>query len=121
MAAGCSQQEGRAAAGLAAGLVAGNLLGDLGARREQRARLVRRSIQESGGSLGAFVVCAGIWAASGASGAFWPIWVLIPFVLFTVRSGWDLFGPDGDLHAGETRRDARARERAVKRERHRRR
>ena len=91
------------------------------ARREHRARLVRRSIQESGGSLGAFVVCAGIWAAGGASGAFWPIWVLIPFVLFAVRSGWDLFGPAGDLHAVETRLDARARERADQRRRRRRR
>src|SRR6201995_3582893 len=52
-----------------------------------RARqLTRRMLQESGGSLGAFVVCTAIWAASGAEGSFWPIWVLLIFVVSVVRN-----------------------------------
>src|SRR5947209_249867 len=43
---------------------------------ERRRQLTRRMIQQSGGSLGAFVVCTAIWAASGAEGSFWPVWVL---------------------------------------------
>jgi hypothetical protein len=78
------------------------------AQRERRAQLVRRSLQETGGSLGLFVVCGVIWAAGGASGSFWPVWVLVVFVISAVRSGWELFGPGADLDAVEARLDARA-------------
>src|SRR5215471_426666 len=37
--------------------------------RERRSHLQRRVLQEAGGGLGAFVVCTGIWAATGASGS----------------------------------------------------
>jgi DUF1707 SHOCT-like domain len=77
------------------------------AHAERRRQLTRRMVQESGGSLGAFVVCTVIWAVSGASGQFWPVWVLVVFVLSVVRNGWALYGPAPDLDAVEAQLDAR--------------
>jgi hypothetical protein len=84
---------------------------------ERRRQLTRRMIQESGGSLGAFVVCVVIWGASGAQGQFWPIWVLIVFLLSVVRNGWALYGPAPDLDAVEAQLDAR-RQKRLSGERH---
>jgi hypothetical protein len=74
---------------------------------QRRRQLTRRMIQESGGSLGAFVVCTAIWAASGANGSFWPVWVLLIFLASIVRNGWALYGPAPDLDAVEAHLDAR--------------
>jgi hypothetical protein len=82
---------------------------------ERRSQLTRRMVQEAGGSLGLFIVCTIIWAASGAHGQFWPVWVLIVVVATFARTGWALFGPAPDLDAVEARLDAQRRER----ERHR--
>ena len=82
---------------------------------QRRSQLTRRMLQEAGGSLGLFIVCTIIWAASGAHGSFWPVWVLIVVVMTFARSGWALFGPAPDLDAVEARLDAQRRER----ERHR--
>lgn len=71
----------------------------------RRAQLSRRLIQQTGGSLGAFVICTGVWAASGAHGQFWPAWVLIAVLVTLVRSGWALYGPAPDLDAVEARLD----------------
>jgi hypothetical protein len=65
--------------------------------RARRSHLTRRMVQESGGSLIAFLVCTGIWVASGASGQFWPIWVLLIVVITFARSAWALYGPAPDL------------------------
>ena len=73
----------------------------------RRRQLTRRMLQESGGSLGAFAVCTVIWAASGAQGQFWPVWVLVVFLLSVVRNGWALYGPAPDLDAVEAQLDAR--------------
>ena len=77
-------------------------------------------LQESGGSLGAFAVCTVIWAASGADGQFWPVWVLVVFLLSVVRNGWALYGPAPDLDAVEAQLDAR-REKRLARDAHQRR
>jgi hypothetical protein len=74
---------------------------------QRRRQLTRRMMQESGGSLGAFAVCTVIWAASGANGQFWPVWVLVVFLLSVVRNGWALYGPAPDLDAVEASLDAR--------------
>jgi hypothetical protein len=83
------------------------------AHRERRAHLTRRMIQESGGSLGLFVVCTIIWAASSGHdhGQFWPVWVLLVVALSVVRNGWALWGPAADLNAAEARLDAQRRHR----------
>jgi hypothetical protein len=78
---------------------------------QRRSQLTRRTLQEAGGSLGLFIVCTIIWAANGASGQFWPVWVLLVVVLTFARSGWALFGPAPDLDAVEARLDAQRRER----------
>jgi hypothetical protein len=85
---------------------------------ERRRHLSRRMIQESGGSLSAFVVCTAIWAASGAQGSFWPVWVLLIFLISLVRNGWALYGPAPDLDAVEAQLDARRAQR-VGRDQHR--
>jgi len=74
---------------------------------ERRRQLTRRMIQESGGSLGAFGVCTVIWLVSGANGQFWPVWVLLIFLLSVVRNGWALYGPAPDLDAVEAHLNAR--------------
>lgn len=71
---------------------------------ERRAQLRRRLLQEAGGSLTPFVICVVIWAATGA-GSFWPVFVLIPFVITIVRNGWLLYGPDPDLDRVERQLD----------------
>jgi hypothetical protein len=73
---------------------------------QRRAQLTRRLIQQTGGSLGAFVLCTAIWLVSGASGQFWPVWVLLVVALTLVRTGWALYGPAPDLDAVERRLDA---------------
>lgn len=84
----------------------------------RRAQLSRRLIQQTGGSLGAFVICTAVWLASGAHGQFWPAWVLIAVLVTLGRSGWALYGPAPDLDAVEARLDAE-RERHHERHEHR--
>jgi len=73
-------------------------------RAEQRAELAarrgelqRRVLQQSGGTLVAFVVCTVIWFAAGATGSFWPVWVALIAVIPLVRNGWRLYGPAPEL------------------------
>jgi hypothetical protein len=64
---------------------------------ERRRRLSRRLLQQSGAGLVTFLVCVAVWAASGAQGSFWPIWVLVVVLIPLVCGGWRLFGPDPEL------------------------
>lgn len=81
---------------------------------ERRSRLRRQVIQQTGGGLGLFVLCTVIWAASGAQGSFWPIWVALVALIPLLRNGWRLYGPapeldrvEADLARGRgARRDA---------------
>ena len=68
---------------------------------ERRGHLRRRLLQETGGAAGVSLVCVAIWIASGASGSFWPIWVIIFALLPLLRDGWRLFGPAPDEDAVE--------------------
>lgn len=77
--------------------------------RERRAHLTRRMIQETGGLGGVFVVGTAIWLTDGASGQFWPVWVLIVLVLSLARNVWALYGPAPDLDAVERDLDRRRR------------
>ncbi len=76
------------------------------AHRERRSQLVRRCVQEAGGGSSAFAICLVIWIASGATGFFWPIFVLLGTIGLVARTGWDLYGPAADLDAAEARLDA---------------
>jgi hypothetical protein len=75
--------------------------------RRRRWDLTKRSMQETGGSLGLFFVCTVIWAASGANGSFWPVWTLVIVALSVFRSLSALYGPGADLDAVEADLDAR--------------
>lgn len=81
---------------------------------ERRRQLTRRMVQESGGSLGLFVLCTVIWAVSGAHGQFWPVWVLVVVALSVIRNGWALYGPAPDLDAVEASLDARREKRLTR-------
>lgn len=70
---------------------------------ERKSHLRRRLIQEAGVSSTASLVCVAVWLASGASGSFWPIWVIIFTLLPLVRDGWRLLGPGSDLDVVEAR------------------
>jgi len=84
----------------------------------RRAHLRRRLLQEGGGGLGLCAVCVAIWVSDGASGSFWPIWVILVTLLPLIRNAWRLFGPAPDLEAVERHLSAR-REHRRARERHR--
>src|ERR1700753_269188 len=81
--------------------------GQMPSFRRRRWDLTKRAMQETGGSLGLFFVCTAIWAASGATGSFWPVWTLVIVAISLVRNGWALYGPGADLDAVEADLDAR--------------
>ncbi len=64
---------------------------------ERRAELRRHLVQQAGGALTPFVICSVVWLASGATGPFWPAFLLIFPALFLFRNGWRLYGPAPDL------------------------
>jgi hypothetical protein len=64
---------------------------------ERRSELRRHLVQRAGGALTPFVICTGIWAASGGAAPFWPAFLLIFPVLFLFRNAWRLYGPAPDL------------------------
>lgn len=79
----------------------------------RRGELSRELMQQTGGALVPFLVCTGLWLASGASGGFWPAWVALIAVIPLVRNGWRLYGPSPELERveRELRRNSRHRRR----------
>lgn len=73
----------------------------------RKAQLRRRLLQEGGGAVGISILCVAIWVASGATGSFWPAWVILVTLLPLARNGWRLFGPDPDVEAVEAHLGAR--------------
>lgn len=87
----------------------------------RRSELRGRLLQQAGGSFTPFAICTVIWAASGASGAFWPAFLLIVPLMFVLRNLWRLHGPAPELDRVERelehRRHHRERHRERRRER----
>jgi hypothetical protein len=75
----------------------------------RRSQLQRRVVQEAGGGAALFALCSGIWAASGANGQFWPIWVLLVVLIPLLRNSWRLYGPSPELDRVERELEQRAR------------
>jgi DUF1707 SHOCT-like domain len=73
--------------------------------RKRRSDLQSRLFQEAGGGAVAFAVCTAIWAANGAHGSFWPIWVALVTLIVLARSAWRLYGPGADLDEVERHLD----------------
>jgi hypothetical protein len=56
--------------------------------------IARRRIYQDAGAVVIFDVgCVAIWAATGADGSFWPIWVILVSGLRLARDAWRLLGP----------------------------
>jgi Domain of unknown function (DUF1707) len=78
-----------------------------GALAQRRSKLKRRVLEEGGGAIGISGLCVGVWAASGANGSFWPIWVILVTFAPVVRNAWLLFGPAPDMEELEARLNKR--------------
>ena len=76
---------------------------------QRRNMLQRRLLQEAGGGAALFLVCTVIWATSGASGQFWPIWVALVVLIPLLRNGWRLYGPAPELDRVERELETRQR------------
>jgi hypothetical protein len=83
---------------------------------ERRHELQRRLLQEAGGGSGAFIICTIIWAASGASGFFWPIFVALGVLIPLVKNGWRLYGPAPEFDEIERELEARRHKNQVRNE-----
>src|SRR5581483_4781089 len=83
---------------------------------ERRHELQRRLLQEAGGGSGAFIICTIIWAASGASGFFWPIFVALGVLIPLVKNGWRLYGPAPEFDEIERELEARRHKNQVREE-----
>ena len=68
-------------------------------RAEDPARAVARTrlAHRAGAAAIASLLCVGIWAAAGASGSFWPIWVILLATVGLAREGWRTLGPGATL------------------------
>jgi len=84
----------------------------------RRSVLRRRVLQETSGAVGLSALCVAIWLADGASGSFWPIWVILLTLLPVVRNMWRLMGPSPDMDAVEARLNARRAKTLARERRH---
>jgi hypothetical protein len=85
---------------------------------QRRSVLQRQLLQQTGGGLVAFVICAAIWAAAGAHDYFWPGWVALAALIPLLRNGWRLYGPAPEFDRVEADL-ARRRDRSARHERRR--
>jgi len=86
---------------------------------KRKGQLRRRLLQEAGGSVGLWAICLGIWVSDGASGSFWPGWVIALTLLVLLRDAWRLYGPASDLEIVHARLQARHERRLARAHRHR--
>jgi len=86
---------------------------------KRNGQLRRRLAQEAGASAGLWAICVGIWLAEGASGSFWPGWVIAITLLVLLRDAWRLYGPASDLEVVHARLQARHERRLARAHRHR--
>jgi uncharacterized protein YecT (DUF1311 family) len=75
----------------------------------RQAELRRQLVQQAGGSLTPFAICTLVWVASGADGAFWPVWVLSFPLVFVLRNIWRSHGAAPDLDRVQRELSHRAR------------
>jgi hypothetical protein len=87
--------------------------------RKRKGQLRRRLAQEAGGAIGVSALGVGIWLATGASGHFWPGWIIGVTLLPVIRDAWRLFGPASDLDVVHARLQRRHERRLSRGHRHR--
>ncbi|HJS96186.1 MAG TPA: DUF1707 domain-containing protein [Solirubrobacteraceae bacterium] len=83
---------------------------------QRRRDLQRRLLQDAGGGSGAFLICTAIWAASGANGFFWPIFVALATLIPLIKNGWRLYGPAPEFDEIERELEARRQKNRVRNE-----
>jgi hypothetical protein len=86
----------------------------------QRAELTRHLAQRTGAAMVPFLVATFVWLVSGASGGFWPVWLLLFPAILLLRTGWRLFGPAPDIETARRELTEPREHRRRERERHRR-
>ena len=64
----------------------------------------RRIYQDAGAVVILDLGCVVVWAATGAHGQFWPIWVIAVSALRLARDAWRLLGPAPDTAPRRRRR-----------------
>jgi hypothetical protein len=64
----------------------------------------RRIYQDAGAVVILDLGCVVVWAATGAHGQFWPIWVIAVSALRLARDAWRLLGPAPDTSPRRRRR-----------------
>jgi hypothetical protein len=79
---------------------------------QRKHELRRQLLQRAGGAFTPFVICTAIWAASGADGAFWPVWVLIFPLMFVLGNLWRIHGPAPELERVQRELERRSRHRS---------
>lgn len=78
------------------------------ARDPQRELARARLVQRAGVGVISIAIAIGIWAAAGAQGSFWPVWVILLVVAGLARNAWRTLGPgDGDATTDEGLRGRR--------------
>lgn len=59
-----------------------------------RREVVRRRIYQDAGAVVILDIgCVAVWAATGADGGFWPVWVILASAFRLARDAWRLLGP----------------------------
>src|SRR5436305_13638024 len=81
--------------------------------RRRQGELRAQLLQHAGGAMAPFLICTLVWAATGANGAFWPVWLLIFPVVFVARSAWSIYGPAPQLDRVQAELERRGRRRAA--------
>jgi uncharacterized membrane protein YccC len=56
----------------------------------------KRVLHNAGSSAIIVLICVVVWAASGAAGGFWPIWVILGVGARSLFVTWNELGPGGD-------------------------
>jgi hypothetical protein len=76
-----------------------------------RRRAIARQalLHRAGGVLITDALVVGIWAATGAGGSFWPLWVILFTTIALARDTWRRLGPGGTLSDSELGEYRRAR------------
>lgn len=88
------------------------------ARSPERELAQRRLMHRGGAAAMTSIVCVVVWLATGASGHFWPVWVIAFSFLALGREAWATLGPGADLP--EVRDQQGRHDRHRRRHRHRR-
>jgi hypothetical protein len=85
--------------------------------QHRQSELSRHLVQRAGGAFTPFLICTVVWALSGASGGFWPAWLLIFPIVYLAQNIWRLYGPAPQLERVQRELEHRGRRERRRRQR----